>query len=291
MIDGARRLREDEPGNRQREKELAEIEKVRYIPGTLMKSLEYEHRMKNFNLRAKGWTQEQIDAKNREDAAAAERWRKEMEEHRANSIFGRLTEEGLVAKRRAWDALGVSQEEQDEIIRRFVLQGKPGIPDPRRCHHETQPRASPPGHRKDTPCKTRGRRIRKNAVQSQKNIGQAARSREPAPRPAKPPASDCVPARSKRRRDTLDEPDNGTAQAQSGWRRSRRLARQPPEFSHETLQQHLDTHKTSGARTRGSRRSRQPAPVMSAKPQGVSKSRRGEGRPKRPAKQSRGRVT
>ncbi|KAJ2892966.1 uncharacterized protein MKZ38_009165 [Zalerion maritima] len=66
LINGARTEREDEEGNRRREEELEEIRKVRYEPGTLMQSGEYEVRMRHFNLREKGWTQEQIDAEERD---------------------------------------------------------------------------------------------------------------------------------------------------------------------------------------------------------------------------------
>lgn len=65
-VDGARRKHEDEEGDRRREEELEEIRKVRYLPGTLAKSGEYEDRMRKFNLRAKGLTQEQIDAKEKD---------------------------------------------------------------------------------------------------------------------------------------------------------------------------------------------------------------------------------
>ncbi|KAK0708510.1 hypothetical protein B0H67DRAFT_496202, partial [Lasiosphaeris hirsuta] len=55
-IDWAGAKHEDQEGDRQREKGLEEIEKVRYIPGTAMKSDEYERRMRQFNHRAEGWT-------------------------------------------------------------------------------------------------------------------------------------------------------------------------------------------------------------------------------------------
>ncbi|KAK3333600.1 hypothetical protein B0T19DRAFT_130748 [Cercophora scortea] len=71
LIDKARKKHEDEEGDRRREKELDEIRKIRYLPGTLMVSGEYEERMRRFNLRAGGMTQQELDDRDREAAAVA----------------------------------------------------------------------------------------------------------------------------------------------------------------------------------------------------------------------------
>ncbi|RYP81632.1 hypothetical protein DL770_005840 [Monosporascus sp. CRB-9-2] len=128
LIDGTRRKREDEEGDRRREEELAEIWKVRYLRGTLIRSGEYERRTRYINLRREGWRQEQIRAEDQAAAAYAKelfiRWplppptpipppnqrqdQKEMDE-----------------KLRAWDAMGASRERQSESAHMYGFHGRP----------------------------------------------------------------------------------------------------------------------------------------------------------------------
>ncbi|KAK3692871.1 hypothetical protein B0T22DRAFT_436099 [Podospora appendiculata] len=65
LIDRARKKHEDEEGDRRREKELDEIRKIRYVPGTLGDSAEYHFRMR-------------IDAKDRAVVANARYFAKQM---------------------------------------------------------------------------------------------------------------------------------------------------------------------------------------------------------------------
>lgn len=52
--------------------------KFRYEPGTLVKSSEYYRRMRIFDLRAEGWTQEQVDADDRAAVTYAEDFFKQI---------------------------------------------------------------------------------------------------------------------------------------------------------------------------------------------------------------------
>jgi hypothetical protein len=90
LIDGARCKRENKEGNRRREEELEEIRQVRrYLPGTLIKTGEYKERMRKFDLRAHGWTQEQIDAADRADAAFC-KWYEENSAPRGSGLLGEI---------------------------------------------------------------------------------------------------------------------------------------------------------------------------------------------------------
>ncbi|KAK0628686.1 hypothetical protein B0T17DRAFT_614569 [Bombardia bombarda] len=135
-IDWARAKHEDQEGDRQREKELEEIEKVRYYPGTAMKSHEYYRRMRHFNLRAEGWTQEQIDAEDRAAAAATQKRRDE---------FGRQfnmpprSQEEMNSKFDLWDHSGISREEQDRLGRMHGFYERPPNPYLLRAPKEKRP--------------------------------------------------------------------------------------------------------------------------------------------------------
>ncbi|KAK3371952.1 hypothetical protein B0H63DRAFT_513484 [Podospora didyma] len=109
-IDWARPRHENQEGGRQREKELEDIEKVRYIPGTEYISGEYERRMKKFNLRAEGWTQEQVDAEDRRIVAV----RVAYAEEKPQKIFreNKPMTERLVYR---FEVAGVSRERQEEL--------------------------------------------------------------------------------------------------------------------------------------------------------------------------------
>lgn len=138
LIDGARTVHEDRDGDGQREKELEEIEKVLYVPGTLIKpSGEYEHRMRNFNLRAEGWTQEQIDAKDRAEYAAGLEMASERNERRNTAP---KNQEEMNLKFRVWDHSGISREEQDRLGHMYGFSERPPNPYLFRAPKEKRPR-------------------------------------------------------------------------------------------------------------------------------------------------------
>ncbi|KAK3326540.1 hypothetical protein B0H66DRAFT_163613 [Apodospora peruviana] len=101
LVDAVRIERENEEGDRLRKEKLEEIEKVKYLPGTMIKNaFEYERRLRHFELLGKGQTQEQIDADERAAEARRKEHLKEMERQerelptteqpRVSSLFGRL---------------------------------------------------------------------------------------------------------------------------------------------------------------------------------------------------------
>ncbi|KAK0734877.1 hypothetical protein B0T26DRAFT_671105 [Lasiosphaeria miniovina] len=102
-IDRVRAKHEDQEGDRRREKELEEIEK----------SDEYERRVRHFNLRAEGWTQEQIDAEDR--AAAAKRAARAERELREICRENKPMTERLVHR---YEALRVNRERQAELAQK-----------------------------------------------------------------------------------------------------------------------------------------------------------------------------
>ncbi|KAH8746081.1 hypothetical protein F5883DRAFT_585880 [Diaporthe sp. PMI_573] len=138
-IDWARAKHEDQEGDRQREKELEDIEKVRYEPGTAFKSAEYERRMRHFNLRAEGWTQEQIDADDRAAAVAAHKREIESEE-RLNTPP--KNQEEMNSKFHLWDIQGISREEQDRLGHMHGFYERPP-PDPYLFGTPTEKRSPP----------------------------------------------------------------------------------------------------------------------------------------------------
>lgn len=80
---------EDREGDRRREAELEEIQKVRYIPGFLWETKEYARRISHFRLRTEGWTEEQIEADDREADARAKEFIEEMERGQEGDITPR----------------------------------------------------------------------------------------------------------------------------------------------------------------------------------------------------------
>ena len=162
----------------------------------------YERRMRYFNFRATGMTQEQIDA---EDRAAIARWRANEERWRREPSppmpsLGPVIQEAK-ARPRAWDAMGLSREEQTGLIQMF------GFRDTRHSGPSgviSQRRASPSQQTKDTPRKTRGGRIRKNTAQNKNVVSRGARSRS-ARIPAKVPTMNSGPRRPKRASNVVEE--------------------------------------------------------------------------------------
>jgi hypothetical protein len=275
-INGRRGKHEDEEGDRRREEELEKIRKIRYLPGILVKSSEYDVRIGKFNRLAKSMALEQIEAEDRaEHAAWKERHKRWENEPPVKGIFSRLTKEEMEAKHRDWDASGLSKERQAELVRIFGLPNVRPFSTGKSDGSEvvSQPRASSPPPPKHTSRKTRGGRITKNTAQNQKAIRPGTRSRQSAPTSAKSPTPGRRPTRSKRVPEVLDESGVSTARARHGSRRSRRLAGQSPEFGMLS----------------GSRLSKKAMVAKGSKPRGISKSgREGTNRPKRSKKQSEG---
>ncbi|CZR52894.1 uncharacterized protein PAC_02771 [Phialocephala subalpina] len=235
LIDEVRKQREDEEGDRRREEELEEIRKVKYLPGTLVKSGEYEDRMRKFDLRAQGWTQEQIEAADRADTAAW-KWQQKNPQPRGLSLFGPpLTQEesdaydAWLQKERAARLRiygGPPPSESGTIGQAALDAWRRNIHARVSSQHEQEPgadatadasapekasrlRAPTPRATKNTSRKTRGGRITKNTAQSQSDRG--TRSRRTAPTLAQASIAD---RRSKRARasDVVDKPDESTAQ-------------------------------------------------------------------------------
>jgi hypothetical protein len=90
-----------------------------------------ERRMRDFDLRRKGWTQEQINAMDCDkavvEAAARSKYKQRLlKKLQTNSISSRpMAKEELDAEQRAYDALGVSREDQAELVRIFGLKPEP----------------------------------------------------------------------------------------------------------------------------------------------------------------------
>ncbi|KAK0127971.1 hypothetical protein ONS96_007466 [Cadophora gregata f. sp. sojae] len=232
LIDKARKHREDEEGDRRREEELEEIQKIIYLPGTLVKSGEYDDRMRKWNLRGKGWTQEQIEAADRADIAAW-KWQMENPQPKGLSIFGPPLTQEEKNKYNAWC-------QKERAARLHIYGGHPpsesGTTDEaaydtwRRNIHtrvsrqreedqrEQEPRAdatadasAPEKATKNTSRKTRGGRIIMDIAQSQSVANRDTRPRRITPRLN--PGSNAG-RRPKRARaiDVLVKPEESTAQ-------------------------------------------------------------------------------
>jgi hypothetical protein len=244
LIDKARNKREDEEGDRRREEELGEIRKVKYLPGTLIKSGEYEDRMRKFDLRAQGWTQEQIEAADRADTAAWE-WRQKNPEPRGSGLLGqaiiqeerdvydtwlqkeraaRLRIYGELPPRSGSGPLGQYTEKEKDAydtwrrnIHARVSSQHEQEPGPDATADASAPekasrlRAPTPRATKNASRKTRGGRITKDTAQSQSVANRGTRPRRTAPTLTQASIAD---RRSKRARatDVVDKPEESTAQ-------------------------------------------------------------------------------
>jgi hypothetical protein len=234
LIDKARNEREDEEGDRRREEELGEIRKVKYLLGTLIKSGEYEDRMRKFDLRAQGWTPEQIEAADRADTAAWE-WRQKNPEPRGSGLLGQaITQEesdvydtwlqkeraarlriyGELPPRSGSGPLGrYTQKEKDaydtwrrNIHARVSSQQEPGAdatadasaPEKASRLRAPTPRAT------NTSRKTRGGRITKDTAQSQSVANRDTRLTQASIADRR--------LKGARATDVVDKPDESTAQ-------------------------------------------------------------------------------
>ena len=194
MVAAIRSGREDNEYERRNDVERAAIADLKLVVGGdlwtdqgrhYIEKEKRERRMRDLDLRQKGWTQEQVDAMDREktvaEAAAWEQYNERLlKEPPTNNIGSRpMTQEKFDAKNRAWDTLGLSKERQAELVRMFGLnpEPEPGIADAPASERVSQPRASSPRPAKDTSRRTRGGRITKNAAQGQSVASGGTRSR------------------------------------------------------------------------------------------------------------------
>ncbi|KAI1080580.1 hypothetical protein F5B20DRAFT_589304 [Whalleya microplaca] len=264
LIDAARRHHEDEEGDKQREEELEELQKIKYEPGTMMISWAYANRKRKFDLRADGWTQEQVEAKERAEKAYAE----ECHQH-----YLRMTnpaplseprdQQDMNERPRSREATGASDEKQGESSRPANLTSR----------------------------KTRSGRVTKKAPQRQ-----SGGLRSTGPRQSTPVRPEALPSN----RDNAQPVPQGRPRQHKTYekqRASRRLAGQLPEYGmlpergeapplyKSSLRQMSNARK---ANTLGPRSSGPPKKPTETKGVKDSTKRKGAGRPKGPAKGSRG---
>ena len=246
LIDEARNEREDEEGDRRAREEWEVISDLKWRDPNKysVEKAKYERRMRDLDLRGKGWTQEQIEAADRADAAVRE-WRQKNPEPKGSGLLGQaITQE----ERDVYDAwlqkeraarlriygelppsgsgpfgLDTTQKEKDahdtwrrNIHARVSSQheqepGADATADALAPEKASRLRAPTPRATKKTSRKTRGGRITKNTAQSQSVANRDTRSRRTAPTLAHALIAD---RRSKRARasDVVDKPDESTAQ-------------------------------------------------------------------------------
>ncbi|KAI1178859.1 hypothetical protein F4777DRAFT_535915 [Nemania sp. FL0916] len=243
LIDGTRCKHENEKGNRAREAELEEIRKIRYYPGTRIESAAYSIRMRRFNLRAEGRTQEQIEA---EEEAADERWLEliaqieELDPVPSNADRPEDLEE-IEARHRefgAFDEWATGRKEQNELARADHPDERPASTEQdTESRRKPQSRVSRSRAAKGTSHRTRSGRIVKNTSPTQDRGRTRLRRLAPTDIELSPPNQEPVPAQPS----TAMEPEDSSRQAAIRRRRgqrktyvkqraSRRLAGQPPEF-------------------------------------------------------------
>ncbi len=312
ITDLDRRNREDEDGNKQREKEWEKIERLEWPlpedPNEASRQLqEYSRRKARFDRLRAGLTEEEIDAEIRERHLREEAEREEDRRERDRRFRDGDT--------------SVSRERLKELDVLFGLDRWQGRASPAAAspagHAESgellQSQAPSPRQAKSTPRKTRGGGVKKKAGQKQSG-GRATRSRQPAPTHA---AAALPPIRSRGRSkpdvpevklgdNTLAAPQDKKKQRKTYGkeRSSRRLAGQLPEFGmlpargeapplyKASLRQASNKLKASSSGPRSARLSKKPAAAAAAakgaKPQGISKSKQdGPGRTKRPTRGSK----
>ena len=291
-IRAQRSLREIEAGDL---RNLGELTEIRYsdLSKRVRKEDERKRRMRDIDLRQKGWTQDDIDTLDREEAAAAQ---KRSEEWHKREGLGPKNQEEMDFQFRTWDMLGVSWERQNELARMYGFGPRQASSD---GHAESgvalQSQTSPNRPAKDTSRTTRGGRIKKNVLQRQSGSRRGTQSRQSAPTHAEVLPSDR--RRSPSRHEVFKKFYDDTRTAPRRRRRqpttyekeraSRRLAGQSPEFGmlqgrgepppsfEASLRQPSNAGKTSSPGPRSGRLSKKPTAVNGAKPQGISKSKQG----------------
>jgi len=290
LIDEARTKREDEDGNKRREKELEEIQSLRQPlledpDERWRRHGEYERRMGHFRLREQGWTQQQIDTKDREDAEEARRW-DEAKASEPSTKTGSvpITPKELDEIRSRWDASGTSKERQAQLIQIMRLDVQPsGGDEVSENGLLSPPRASTDRPAKGISNKTRGGRVGKSrqdrgrkANASSTRIPTAAATHDVQPKRKRAP-----PASKKAADDAASAPGQRRA--------SRRLQGQTPEYGllpegkAPPAPRQTSAPKGRKAGARGGGPQKKPA-APGAKPQGVVKptpKKGGAGRPKR----------
>ncbi|KAM4067313.1 hypothetical protein HRG_001287 [Hirsutella rhossiliensis] len=249
-----RSICENKECERRNEQEWNAIRDLRWIDPDqyYLKKKQRERSLRDLHLRLEGWTQEQIDAMDREAEAASEARRIDI----LNNPPPRTQEE----KERSQAMLRKAKEMRDRMFAEY--ESKHGRGSANRWKLEPSPQPE------DTSRKVRGGRVTKLAARSKSDTRGHTRSRQRAPTSAKTQGRRRGPARTKR---VPEEPGSGVAP-----RRSRRLAGELPEFGTrpsdapprgQTLRgPHLETRKTSTSDSRRSKRSKKPVAAKSAKP-------------------------
>ncbi|KAH6630540.1 hypothetical protein B0J18DRAFT_488317 [Chaetomium sp. MPI-SDFR-AT-0129] len=269
LLDDIRASHENEGGDRQVKQIREELEKVRYEPGTNIESCKYYVLMTEYGFRADGWTQEQLNAKNRAAVAVIRKRENELERKLNRPP---KTQEEMISKIRHWETHEISREEQDRLRRMYGFERPP--PDPYVFGTPMLKRSPPPSDQEEMDelfCLWSG--ILGRAEQEE-----LARMYGFGP---KHPAT----ARSRQRRTYRKE------------RESRRLAGQLPEFGllgeteslHDSSSRSLNINmrKTSSPGVRTRQLSKK-STAKGAKPQGISKNRQGGTDPsKRPMRRLR----
>ncbi|KAI0856923.1 hypothetical protein F4860DRAFT_528684 [Xylaria cubensis] len=225
IIDQRRKKREDEPGDKQREKVREETEKIRFITGPEEESPEYELLMQLYDFWKEGMTQEQIEVRLRES------------EERVAQLLAcigkpvpedpKYDEKQLEERYLAWDSMGFDKDLQEMLVRKLT---RPHLypPSEERDSRRGVPSSPPASFRqaKDTPRKILSGRVTRSALKKQDNDRKSIA----------PPSRECkLP-----RLNALGELESNTqAAAQSSRksrkeytkaRASRRLAGKLPEF-------------------------------------------------------------
>ncbi|KAH8889935.1 hypothetical protein GQ53DRAFT_651494 [Thozetella sp. PMI_491] len=311
LIDGARTRREDEDGDRQACEKREVMESFRYVDPSRF-SLEQRHFQDHIDLPKKGWTREEIVAKYEADVALHE-WRKNNPSPKRSGGFGEAETPEEKAASASW------RQEFDNAWVRFYGSHTPKLPEHTEDYGVTelwrkgtharvsrqqqreallsdatgdasslpQPPATAPRPAKDTSHKTRSGRISKQAPTHEKASPSDRRCR--APERDMPEGlrdnTRTAPQRQRRQRKTYEKE-----------RSSRRQAGKAPEYgmlgggeTRPSIRQPSNTRRTSSSGPRSGRLSKKPTAARNVKPQGIVKSRQtGPGRPKRPAKGSKG---
>ncbi|KAI1133790.1 hypothetical protein F5Y10DRAFT_228559 [Nemania abortiva] len=305
LIDRRRKKREDEPGDKRREKIREETEKIRFvtIDGKHEESREYLYLTRIYDYWKDGKTQEQIEAEVRENDETVKYFLSHFGDPLPEESEPKYDREQLEERYRAWESMGFSKEVQASLVRRLALPHlwPPSVEEDSRSGVLPPLRASP----RQAKDRIRNGRVTKNAPQKKGSHGKSAVRRKSARihGEAQPPSRGSHSSQPNIPEDPdLDPNAQAKLELQHGKkprktytkeRASRRLAGQPPEFAmlpgrgemktqalyEGSPQQHSNTRRT------GRNTSKKPVAVQSAKPQGISMSRKpGRGRPKSSAK-------
>jgi len=307
LIDEARKKCDDEKGDRERDAELEDIRRSRYIPGTQFQSSEYSIRMRQFNDRSKGVpTEAQIEAQRKANAAYVKLLH-EQPNYRASALVpgvDAVTREEMVEIHRQWDSRGLSKETQAETVRMLKMPNIMSSETDKDAKIAVQSQESNHRPPPDALHRTTSGRITKSATVPQRRSGgrRGGRATQAVLRSAESPPSDrqrrssrnTVPNEHLNNRQTAAQDCRKPRKTYKKERASRRLAGQQPEFGMlpeqgETARPYEDSRQRSNTRNlgssgpRSSRLRKEPSKVKGAEPQGISKAKR-SGPPKKSTK-------